>query len=859
MNFPTPKTLIITLLFAGAASQVAAAQGLPFPEGYRPAGVTYQASVPTPAEVLGHRVGERHTRPHQIVEYFEAVDRASNRVVLGRHALSYEGRPLIHAIVTSPANQNRLEEIRTSNARLSDQPDQVSDADLETLPAVVYMGYSVHGNEASGSEAALLLLYHLAAGTGPEVESLLDSAIVIVDPSLNPDGRDRFTDWVNGQRGAAPTSDSQDREHNEPWPGGRTNHYWFDLNRDWLPVQHPESQGRVTLFHTWRPQLLTDFHEMSGNATYFFQPGIPSRNNPNSPEAVFDLTRRLAGFHAAGLDEVGTLYYAEESFDDFYYGKGSTYPDVNGAVGILFEQASSRALKASTVEGALSYERSVLNQFVASLTTLAGVRDMRVDFLRLQRDFYLDAPAVAGDLDISAYLVSLERRNQAQAMVAALQAHRIQIHALDRTVSIDGMEFRPGEAYVIPTDQPQVRLLTAAMERVTTFGDSLFYDVSTWSFPLAFGVEVAEHRGDAGGLVGDLLPPVSFDGGEVVGGPAGYAYLMPWDRFFAPRALYRLLEAGVYPRVARLPFTAQVAGRDTPFPRGTIIVPVTGRDGANGPAPDEIHALAQSMAAEDHVVLYGVASGATPSGPDLGGASTRVIASPRVALLTGPGQSAYEVGEIWHLLSERMQIPVSLIDAGRLDDIDLSRYNRLIAVNGFSPDSAAVAELLGDWIRDGGVFIAQRGAVRSAIDLGLVAEDLREAETDSAAAVSYGDVGRHRGAQSIGGAAITVAVDTTHPLGFGIGASATVFRRGTLFLEPSDTHGATVARYLDAPLASGYVSARNLETASGSASVVARRSGRGAVILLADVMSFRAFWWGSARFVTNAVFLGGAF
>jgi len=598
---------------------------------------------------------------------------------------------------------------------------------------------------------------------------------------------------------------------------------------------------------------------MGGNATYFFQPGIPSRNNPNSPDQVFELTGRLAEYHARRLDEIGSLYYTKESFDDFYYGKGSTYPDVNGAVGILFEQASSRSLESQTGHGQLSYARSIVNQFAASLSTLAGVRDMRLDFLRLQRDFYLSAPDVAAALPTKAYLVSLRHRTNAQSMVRTLQRHRIRAYRLAVAVSIDGIDFEPGDAYVIPTDQPQVRFLKAAMEQVTSFTDSLFYDVSTWSFPLAFGVEVHEYGSDPARLMGEPLPEVDHDGGLIVGGQAEYAYVMEWDRFYAPRALYRVLQEGVRPVLARRPFTADVAGAATQFRRGAVIIPVTGRDADASPEAAEIHDLVRSMAEEDHVVIHAVNTGLSLAGPDLGGSSNRVIPLPRVAIVTGAGFSAYEVGEVWHLLSHRLQIPVSLIDRERLEQSDLSRYNRLVLVNGTAGDSTVAAKI-SRWVEGGGVLIAQHGAVGWVLDHDIVDGELRPTDDSTATPdIAYAYVSATRGAQAIGGAALAVTVDTTHPLAFGAGARQALFRRGTAVLELSDTPGANVARYPAEPLLSGYVSDENLENIGGSAAIIARRKGSGAIILVQDVLNFRAFWYGSSRFLANAVFFGNAF
>ncbi len=247
-------------------------------------GVRYNSSIPKPEEIIGHQIGTRHTRTDQVVDYFEVLAARSNRIILNDHALTHEGRRLIHAIVTHPDNHKNLETIRGANLKLSDKPNTVSDQGLNAMPLVAYLGFSIHGDEASGTEASLLLLYHLAAGSGKQIDDILKNTVLIIDPMYNPDGRDRFVNWVNGNRGRVPTIDTQDREHNQPWPRGRTNHYLFDMNRDWMPVTQPESNGRIKLFHHWRPQFLLDAHEMGGNSTFFFQPGIPSRNNPNTPK-----------------------------------------------------------------------------------------------------------------------------------------------------------------------------------------------------------------------------------------------------------------------------------------------------------------------------------------------------------------------------------------------------------------------------------------------------------------------------------------------------------------------------------------------------------------------------------------------
>jgi hypothetical protein len=793
--------------------------------------------------------------PHEVVRYFEAVAAASDRVVLGEHGRSHEGRMLIHAFVSTPATLARLEEVREANLLLSDAPEEVSDTELAEMPAVAYMGYSIHGNEASGTEASLLTLYHLAAGQGEAVESVLENAVVLVNPMFNPDGRDRFTDWANRNRGEVASSDPQGREQNEPWPGGRTNHYWFDLNRDWLPLVHPESQGRVALYHQWRPQVLTDYHEMGSDDTYFFMPGIQTRVNPETPARNQELTAEIAEYHAEYLDGIRALYYSEEGYDDFYVGKGSTFPDVQGTVGILFEQASSRALERETVNGVLTYPYTIRNQFLASLSTLNAVVDLREDLLRYQRDFYAGASEAAEEKEVKGWVVASDTRPVRSALLGQLlQSHRVRLHALAEEVTVDGRTFRPGEAWVVPVDQTQGRLVSAAMERVTTFTDSLFYDVSAWTLPLAYGVEHGELTSDPGNLLGEELGPVAAPQGELVGGEAEYAYLMEWGSYYAPRALHRIQAAGVLPRLATRGFAAEVAGEVREFGPGTIIIPT----GGLGADEETVHAAVAEAVENDHVQIFSTATGFTARGNDLGGRTNEPLLQPRVALLTGEGTSNYDAGEAWHLLNERMHIPVTLLDAAEVSGADLDRYNVLLLANGSYGN--VPADRIRQWVAGGGTLVGMEGGAEWIVETGMIPLEERTLDVDSLLAdKQWSDLPDAYGAQGIGGSIFHAELDPTHPLSFGIGEDLPSFRAGTTLYDPPATPGLTVARYAQEPLLSGYVSNPRLELIPGAAVAVATEVGRGSVIALMDDADFRGFWYGSASLLLNAIFFGGSF
>lgn len=824
----------------------------------------YSDEIPRPEEVIGHRIGTTHTEPHQLLEYFRAVEEKSNRspqarMTLHEYARSHENRPLFHAVVTSRANHRRLERIVEANRRLSDAPEAVSDEDLEDLPVVVYHGYGVHGDEASGPEAAVLLLYHLLAGEGEAIKEMLDRLVILIDPNLNPDGRQRFTTWVNQNRGATPVTDPNDREHRQPWPGGRTNHYWFDLNRDLLPVRHPETRGRVQLFNHWRPQVVTDFHEMGSEAHYFFQPGVPTRVNRNIPPANQELTGRMAEYHAAALDGIGSLYYTRGTFDDFNPGKGSTYPDVTGAIGILFEQGSSRALERETEHGLLTYEFTIRNQFSTSLSTLQAAVAMRTDLLKYQRDFYRDAPALARDSRVNAYLIDLRsRRTQAQELVRLLLEHRIEVHALAEPVTVDGRRFHPGQAVVVPVDQPQIRLLTTMMERQTNFDDVLFYDVSTWSLPLAFGVRWAET--DTRPPLGEAITEMPLDGGRRIGGEAEYAYLIPWNDYFAPRALYRLQSAGARVRLITQPFSTEVDGRTRRFPRGTLMVTVRQREPVSPleriASPDEIHETVQRIVDEDHLRVFAVDSGLVADGPDLGSRrDVQLLQRPEIALLTGSGTRAYSVGETWHLLSQRFRIPVSLVDVENVRTSVLERYNTLILADGSY--GRLSAETVRDWIRSGGKLIALGSGADWAVSNKLV--DLETRPFDLNALIEnrpFAELSDARGEHGIGGSIFEITLDRTHPLTFGHGRKVPVFRNHTRFYEPSGSVGVNVATYSNEPLVSGYISKERLAQIPGAAALVATRQGSGRIVLIMDNPNFRAFWYGTNGLFLNAVFFG---
>ena len=358
---------------------------------------------------------------------------ASDRIQIENRGKTYEDRPLFLLTITSEDNHKKLDQIKADHIALTEPGGE--NLDTSTMPAVVYQGFSIHGNEPSGANAGLLVAYHLAASQSDQVEELLENTVILFDPSFNPDGLQRFSQWANTHKAQNITPDSNDREYNEAWPRGRTNHYWFDMNRDWLPVQLNESKARIASFIDWLPNVLTDHHEMGTNETFFFQPGIQSRVNPLTPKKNQELTMAIGKYHEKALNKIGSLYYTEEDYDDFYYGKGSTYPDVNGSIGILFEQASSRGHAQETANGLLTFPFTIRNQFTAALSTLEAAHALKKDLLDYQRNFYNSARTEGTKSRDKAIVFGNQKdASTSYRLAEVLLRHDIKVHRLNKNL-----------------------------------------------------------------------------------------------------------------------------------------------------------------------------------------------------------------------------------------------------------------------------------------------------------------------------------------------------------------------------------------------------------------------------------------
>lgn len=804
---------------------------------YLPSNVSYNQQIPTPKSVIGHEVGEWHITHDKLVEYMKVLAASSDRISIENRGKTYEDRPLLLLTITSPKNHQNLENIRAKHIAATNN----NTVDVSKNPIVVYQGFSIHGNEPSGSNAAMAVAYYLAAVQGSEIDNLLENTVILFDPSYNPDGLQRFAYWANTNRSKNINPDPNDREYTEIWPRGRTNHYQFDMNRDWLPVQLPESKVRIESFHKWLPNILTDHHEMGSNSSFFFQPGIPSRTNPLTPQLNQDLTREIGTYHAKALDKIGSLYYSEESFDDFYYGKGSTFPDINGSIGILFEQGSSRGHAQETVNGILTFPFTIRNQFTAALSTLEAAQKMRVRILQYQQDFYEESRNTGS----KKALVFGDEKDAAKSYLLAevLKRHQIKIHEVKEDFTQNGKNFKKGYSYVVPMNQKNQRLVKAMFDVRTSFKDSLFYDVSAWTFNHAFGVDYAENISLS--KAGDEISELKMKEG-VVSFKSDYGYLMPWNEYYTPKALNAILQKGLRAKVSMKNFN----NGGTNYDYGTIFIPVQNQK-LNAL---ELFQFLQKTAQESHIFINGVTTGLN-DGIDLGSNNFSNINKPKVAMLVGDGIAGNDSGEIWHLLDQRFDMAITRLDMSYFTRIDISKYTAIIIPS--SRIEKAAQEKLKTWVQNGGTLIGYKNTASWLNSSKFISLEFEKSKIDTIKDISFENRSLKSGAQVIGGAIFEANVDRSHPINFGYkNDKLALFRNSTLFIKADKRSYNNPIQYTEKPLLSGYISKENAKVIKNTVPFKTQRLGRGKVIVFTDNTNFRGFWFGTNKLLMNAIFFG---
>ena len=802
----------------------------------------YNENIQSPEDFLGYEIGDQHTRHDLILAYFKYLSAVSDRADLIIYGKSYEGRTLTLLSISSEENLKNLEEIKTEHLK-STIPGSIKKIN-ENLPVIINLGYGIHGNEPSGSEAAMLTAYTLIASKNEKINRLTTDSVVFIDPTLNPDGRDRHSQWANQYKSINLVADSNDAEHNESWPRGRTNHYWFDLNRDWLLAIHPEIRGKLNWLHEWYPNVVVDVHEMGTNSNYFFDPMKPSASvKPLIPQENVDLYPIFAEYYIKYMDSIGSFYYSKESFDETYPGYGSTYSDLQGGLALLFEQASSRGHVQETNYGEMTFGFTIRNQFLNGIATVEAAVDNKMLLRDYQKRFFESSLSEFKNEKIKAYeFGDIYDKNRTKAFIDKLQIHKIEVYEKD-------------DKFIVPVNQLQSRMVKNFFETHDKYLDSVFYDASAWSVSNFYNMKHKAVRSiDVNKLtkVKDVLvnnPKVS---------KSNYAYILDWDDYNTPAALNHLHKNGVISYSAYKPFSIKVNEDDDVknFNRGTVMVPVSKQKVDS----EKLFETLKSTQEKFNLPVFSTETGYSSSGIDLGSNFFRINKKVKVAMLIGDGVSSYEAGEVWHLLDTRVHIPLTKIRLNQFNRTSLDKYTTLVMVSGsYNQISESGIKKIKDWVGKGNTLITIGSASSWAIKKEVVKESLVETKNDTIfSRKRYIDAREYSGRERIGGSILKVDLDLTHPLAFGYrDQSIPVYKNNNVFLNKSKSDYSSVAIYSKNPHIDGYVSKKNMENnLKGAASLIVSDSGSGRVVLFADNPNFRGTWYGTNKLFLNAIFFG---
>ena len=813
-----------------------------------------QPRLLSPAEFLGYELGERFTPHHRVVDYVEHVAAASPNVEASPYGETYEHRPLMTAFIAQPEYLRQLETIRTNNLRLAG----LAEGEISgPTAAIVWLSYNVHGNESVSTESAMQVLYDLANPSNAQTQRWLEDVVVILDPCINPDGRDRYVHWYNETVGRVPNPNLSAREHREPWPGGRANHYWFDLNRDWAWATQQETQQRLALYQRWMPHVHADYHEQGVNSPYYFAPAAEPYHEAITPWQR-ELQTLIGQRNAEIFDREAWLYFTRQVFDLFYPGYGDTWPTFNGATGMTYEQGgSSRAgLAVITSEGdTLTLRDRIDHHHATSLATVAVTAENKQRTLDEFQAFFSGTP----DGAYKAYVVPASNgADQLRALQHHLDTQEIRYGFVGRERRARGYRYADGTTAVrtlVPGDlvvslyQPKRVLANVLFEPEATLVDSVTYDITAWALPYLYDL-------DAYALTERLDPELDAPR-ATPGAPPNYgqpyAYLVEWSSLADAQFLADLLQHGIKLRFASGPFTLD--GRT--FGRGTLIVSRTGNTGM-GNRFDEI---VQDVAAAHRQPMHPARTGFVTTGADFGSGDVPFLAKPNVVLLVGEGTSSLSAGALWHFFDQTLRYPVTLVDTDHYGSLDLDDYDVLILPSGSYGrllNDNRMEELRG-WIRGGGRVVALGSALSTFAGregFGLKRKSSDEADADSLR--RYADRERDGATNSMPGAIYQMQLDNSHPLAYGFGDVGYTIRRSRTayeFLEGDRRWNVGVIRA--GGRVSGFAGAQADANQADSMVLGVEEIGGGQVIYFADDPLFRGLWYAGQQLFSNAVFLVG--
>ena len=817
--------------------------------------ILHAQKIQTPTEFLGYKLGEQFTPHHRVVDYYQYLATASKNIRLNEYGKTNEGRPLLLAIVASANNIGKIEDIRKNNLRLAGIINEPSATDQ---PAIVWLSYNVHGNEAVSTEASMQTIYDLLDPSNQRTQLWLQNTMVIVDPCLNPDGRERYVNFYNPVRNLVPDAFPFSREHFEPWPGGRANHYYFDLNRDWAWQSQIETQQRMLVYNSWLPQVHVDFHEQGINEPYYFAPAAePYHQDISKWQREFQTI--IGKNNARYFDKEGWMYFTRERFDLLYPSYGDTYPIYNGSVGMTYEQGGSGRAGLAIVNAdgdTLTLKARIEHHYTSGLATVESVSQNASKAVSEFKSYFETSKANPPG-EYKTYIIKGENTEKVKTLATMLQRNGIEF-GYGSAKGASGFNYVSGKKenfkvekndMVITAYQPKSVLLKVLFEPNTFISDSATYDITAWSLPYAFGLPAF--------ATSENLKPISSTSPEVfstsieVSNPV--AYIANWNSLSDVKFLAQLLKADVKVRYSEIPF--ETGGNR--FNAGSLIIARTSNDGFG----KGFEQLLKSLAASSGVTLQAIPSAFVDKGADLGSDKVRLIHKPKIMAVTGESASSLSFGEVWHYFEQQIKYPLSIVRAQDMGRINLDQFDVIIFPDGSYPDPGS--EKIQEWVRGGGKLIVMEGAAAQlAGKKGFDLKNKEEPKKNEKDLDPYGDlkIYENRERESVGanipGAIYKVNLDNTHPLGFGFPGYYYTLKLDDKVYQYLDT-GWNVGVLKKDNYVTGFVGAQAKKKLVDGLLFGVQEMGNGSVVYLADDPLFRGFWENGKLLFSNAVFMVG--
>ena len=817
-----------------------------------------QANLKSPDEFLPHKVGEQFTPHHLLVAYFQHVAANSDNMILKEYGRTNEGRPLLLAIVSSKENIAKIEQIRKDNLiRAGILKGQISD---NKPIAIVWLGHSVHGNEAAGSESSMKTLYKLVNKNNREVQSWLDNTVVLIDPSLNPDGYSRYTHWYRRNCNVINNPSTDDVSHREPWPGGRANHYFFDLNRDWVWQTQVESQQRVKIYQEWLPHVQADIHEQGINEPYYFAPAAqPFHRYITDWQANFQT--EIGKNHAKYFDKNGWLYFTKEIFDLFYPSYADTYSTFMGAVGMTYEQGGSsrcgRGVLMNNMDTLTLMDRVMHHHTTAISTLEVSSKNAK----RLVEEFqkYYDRSKNNPVGKYKSYLIKGNNsKEKLKALCQLLDKNNITYGKAKSKRSVRGYHYQSGKELstqitaddlIVSVYQPHGVLVQTLFEPKSELVDSLTYDITAWALPYAYGLDAYALKDKLAVEKTDINNNINITNNV----KNAYAYLVPWKSVSNAKFLAAIFQKGIKVRRADRPF--EIEGKS--YDRGTLLITRADNRKLGKRFYNIVNTLSQKMNQEVTPIKTGFAS----RGNDLGSSKMQLLHRPKVLVLTDEGTSSLSFGEVWYYFEQLLHYPLTKTRVAAFSNINLEHYNILILPEGSygDMDSSAIDKLK-SWVKSGGKVIAIGKAVSILVDKASLGFEKVKAKKEkskhSPAQEPYENRLRKSISNYLPGAIYQVQMDNSYPLAYGMGKTYFSLKTNSTAFK-GVKHGINVGYINDKPFELGFVGSKVKSRLKNSTVFAVEQMGRGSIVYLVDNPLFRGFWNEGAFLFSNALFFVG--